>query len=47
MSKRRRILVFITELLRANPDFDQITSVLDARTPIVKFEHKPTGFHGE
>ncbi|KAL7076248.1 hypothetical protein ACQ4LE_004442 [Meloidogyne hapla] len=44
---RRLILSQIATLLRKDDEFMQITAVLDARTPIVKFEHLPTGFHGD
>ena len=44
---RRLILSQIATLFRNDAEFIQITAVLDARTPIVKFEHLPIGFHGE
>ncbi|CAK5081716.1 unnamed protein product [Meloidogyne enterolobii] len=44
---KRIILSQIANILRKDDEFMQITAVLDARTPIVKFEHLPTGFNGE
>nr|CAD2184826.1 unnamed protein product [Meloidogyne enterolobii] len=44
---KRVILSQIANILRKDEEFMQITAVLDARTPIVKFEHLPTKFNGD
>nr|CAD2162371.1 unnamed protein product [Meloidogyne enterolobii] len=44
---KRIILSQIANILRKDEEFMQITAVLDARTPIVKFEHLPTKFNGD